>query len=152
MNATRARSAAEIAAQAVQAAAKIAQTHNNIDSGVSADPEQKLPLLDRIELSIRYMHDDTRRLQPKIGGKVKLERFGRTFTVWLPADVWQGIASIICQTPDHHRGAVAMVETHLGTDNEALLALIEQIGREVVQDAYVGIPQDDFSEFDLCWA
>lgn len=154
--ATRARSAAVNMSNAVQSAAKIARMLDEKPSGLEPEP-RKHPrsLLDQLELSVRYVKDDTRRLQPKIGGKVVLERSGEEYALWLPADVWQGIASIICQTPNHHRAAVAMfltlIETFLGQDAEPLRVLVEEIGREVVQQEYEFIPEDDRNEFDVCW-
>src|ERR1700730_5600447 len=83
-----------------------------------AQPELR-PLLNRLAPSILNGDIDARQTQPQFGASVTVSVYGGVGrpndprTVWLPAAAWEGIATLIRQTPNHCRPAVALFLTIL---------------------------------------
>src|SRR6266511_157726 len=73
-------------------------------------PTPRMPLLLRLEPSIRFQDADAVAPQPVLGASTVLVDpmwpQGGSSSVWFPARVWDGIATIIRQTPDHLRPSV----------------------------------------------
>src|SRR5258708_4603821 len=101
------------------------------------------PLLLRLEHSVIFANDDSLTLQPKIGATCKVgnSELGRhsegTETVWLSAPVWQGIATIIRQTPDMQRANVAaFLEIVAFSLTTSIAGVLHEMVDEVKSDPY----------------
>jgi hypothetical protein len=122
-------------------------------------PASRQPLLLRLQPRTLFRHDDSHALQPRLGASVVVGRpFSRTseekYTVWLPAAVWEGIGSIIRQTPRWHRPGVAeFLEVLVGElpADDGIAGLLYEMVDEVRDDPYGDVPEDPSDEFDFAW-
>jgi hypothetical protein len=152
-----------------KAAASVNNTANSVTPPPATPPpadERSEPLADapplllRLEHSISFRNDDLEVLQPVIGASVIVghgysgRRSSETRTVWLPAVAWEGIATIIRQTPVWYRPCVALflevLHGNLGP-NDGLTGLLSEIIDEVRQDPYGDVPEADPDTFDFDW-
>ena len=116
------------------------------------------PLLFRLELSVLFGLEDSHALQPKIGASCQVgdSSAGRqskgTETVWLPAAAWEGMATIIRQTPDWQRENVATFLQIVASNLTAPIGgvLLEMVD-EVKNDPYKDVPETDRAAFDFIW-
>jgi hypothetical protein len=150
MNTTRANSAA------AKAESRTAEPQTDSEEPLAAAP----PLLMRFMPDLRFADDELTALQPKLGASVVVGDgyTGRnersTKTVWLPAAAWQGMATIIRQTPDWWRHDVAaFLEVLHGSfgGNDPLRGLLAEVIDEVRRDPYTDISEDDRDAFDFVW-
>src|ERR1700687_1949755 len=118
-------------------------------------PETR-PLLNRLVPSILNGDIDARQTQPQFGASVTVAVYRDGLkTVWLPAAAWEGVATLIRQTPDHCRPAVALFLTILHTDmaaDDPLYGVLGELIGEVARDPYGDMPTADPKLFDLHWS
>ena len=117
------------------------------------------PLLLRLEHSIRFSNDDLEQLQPVFGASVvvrhDLPSDEAAKTVWLSAAAWQGLATIIRQTPNWHRNNVATffeVLHFVMPMDSALSDLLTEAIREIRADPYGAVSETDRDDHDFIWA
>jgi len=105
-----------------------------------------------------FGHDEGDVLQPKFGASCQVgdSALGRqstgTDTVWLPAAAWEGMATIIRQTPDWQRQNVALFLEIVASNLTASIAgvVIEMVDG-VKDDPYRGVPESDRGAFDFIY-
>ena len=131
-----------------------------LTSSTETQPEKR-PLLSRLAPSIINGDIDARQTQPQIGASVTVSVYGgvghndEPKTAWLPAAAWEGVATLIRQTPNHCRPAVALFLTILHMDmaaNDPLYGVLGEVISEVERDPYGEMPADDHKSFDFHWS
>jgi hypothetical protein len=119
------------------------------------------PLLNRLVPSILNGDIDARQTQPQFGASVTVTVYGGVGrnkdprTVWLPAAAWEGVATLIRQTPNHCRSAVGMFLTILEMNmagDDPLQGVLKEVITEIESDPYGEMPADDHQSFDFHWA
>jgi hypothetical protein len=122
----------------------------------SAEQPETRPLLDRLVPSILNGDIDARQTQPQFGASVTVAVWRNELkTVWLPAPAWEGIATLIRQTPEHCRPAVALFLTILHMDmaaNDPLYGVLGEVISEIEHDPYGEMPASDSKAFDFHWS
>jgi len=118
----------------------------------------KRPILDRLVPSTVIQNVDRDRNMPSIGATLEVPVpycDGERKTVWLSAQAWEGVMTLIVQTPDRYRPAVAefleVVVSDLATSSPLEL-LLNEIITEVRDDVYADkLPQTPIDTYDLSW-
>jgi len=104
---------------------------------------------------------DARQTQPQFGGCVTVHVYGGPEhpkdpkTVWLPAAAWEGVATLIRQTPNHCRASVALFLTILHMDlagDDPLYGLLGELIAEIQNDPYGESPAEGHTAFDFHWS
>lgn len=118
------------------------------------------PLLMRLEHGLRFVNDDLETLQPRLGAAAVVgdSYSGRnshgTKSIWLSAAAWEGIATIIRQTPKWHRHSVAtfleVLHSSLPHD-DGIGGLLAEVIDEVENDPYAEMTEADVKDYDLVW-
>jgi hypothetical protein len=120
----------------------------------AALPETR-PLLHRLVPSVVVSNIDAEQTQPRIGASVTLRGIrGEPLTLWLSAAGWEGVATLIRQTPTQCRsGVVEFLEVlHSSLDiGEPLARLLAELIGEVDHDPYGTMPEDDRKSFEFQW-
>ena len=116
----------------------------------------KRPILERLVPSTVIQNADCERNMPVIGATLELPVpycDGERKTAWLSAQAWEGVMTLIVQTPDRYRESVAqfleLVESDLSTGSPLHLLLTEIIA-EVRHDPYGELPQTPKTH-DFTW-
>ena len=121
-----------------------------------SSPNKRRPILDRLVPSTVIQNVDSDRNMPSIGASLEVpdrSSDGGRKTVWLTAQAWEGVMTLIVQTPDRYRESVAqfleLVESDLATGSPLDLLLTEIIA-EVRHDPYGELPQTPKTH-DFTW-
>lgn len=135
-------------------------TENNPELAAPLPLDGAPPLLLRLQHSLKFCNDDTETLQPKIGASAVVgagfsgRREQTTKTVWLTATQWQGLATIVRQTPNWYRHDVAQfleaLNSCMGAD-DPLTGLLAEAIAEVRHDPYTDIPESGRDGLDFVW-
>jgi hypothetical protein len=133
------------------------------DTQPTAQPERlpladAKPLLFRLEHSLLFDNEDSYALQPKIGASCQVgdSMLGRrskgTHTVWLPAAAWEGMATIIRQTPEWQRQNVALfLEIVASNLTTPIAGVLLELVEEVTNDPYKDVPETGRAGLDFVW-
>jgi hypothetical protein len=93
--------------------------------------------------------------QPRLGATLEVFDYKHeAHTIWLPASVWQGMATLVRQIPNHLRPDVAeflMVLHGSFGMTEPLGVLLNELITEVENDPYGEMPQIRPDAFDMAW-
>lgn len=122
-----------------------------------AEPATRPPLLLRLEHGVRFASDNTQTLQPRIGASVRVghDKPKGPKSVWLSADAWTGLGTIIRQTPDWHRAHVAeflkVLDSSIAPTSAAVAYLLDEVIAELENDPYTDVTEDTSDEFDYAW-
>jgi hypothetical protein len=123
---------------------------------LSAPQPETRPLLDRLVPSILNGDIGAHQTQPQFGASVTVTVYpSLPKTAWLPAAAWEGVATLIRQTPDHCRPAVALFLTILHMDmaaDDPLYGVLGEVISEVERDPYGEMPASDSKSFDFHWS
>ena len=133
--------------------------HSNglVNADQSTSPLQDArPLLLRLEHGVHFTHDDQEKLQPRVGAEVVVRRHpgAEVQRVWLSAAAWEGVGTLVRQTPDHSREGVATLLEVLHSAipaSDAIYALLGEIIEEVRNDPYGHVAEPDRSAYAFHW-